>query len=149
MKITKYLGLMVITSCLSITAFAMGGAHKGHLVKALDLSDAQQEQLKVIHETNKQNRKQGREAFLALQAKKQALLDDYDETQAQAIADEEAQMHKEKVLKHLDRQQAIYAILTDEQKEKFKSMLSKGQRDHHRQHDVKKHKKIQACDQEA
>lgn len=110
---------------LSFGAMAEPDHNPKRFYKALDLTDAQITQIKSLREDNKETRKQNREAMKALMEKKQALLANYDEAKATAIAEEEAAMHKARVLKQLGHQQAIYAILNDEQKEKFAKMLAK------------------------
>jgi Spy/CpxP family protein refolding chaperone len=124
-KSFKFTLAAIMGSLISFGAMAGPGHNEGRLAKALDLTDAQVTQLKSMREANKATRKQGHEAMKALMEKKQALLTNYDAQAANTIATEEAAMHKARVLKKLEHQQAIYAILDDEQKKKFAEMLAK------------------------
>jgi protein CpxP len=124
-KTIKYILAALIGSLLSLGVMASPDHHEGRLIKALDLTDAQVTQLKALRKGNKEQRQQGREAMKALMQKKQALLSNYDQATANAIADEEASMHKARVLKKLAHQQVIYAMLDDDQKQRFFELLAK------------------------
>jgi protein CpxP len=129
---SKLLMAAVLGCVVSFAAVACPGGHahdgKGgnsRLVKTLDLTDAQVTQLKSLRESHKSERKQNKAAMKAIHEQKQALLANYSDEKAQAIANELAAMHKERVLTKLQHQQALYAMLDDEQKEKFKEVLAK------------------------
>ena len=122
----------VLGSVVSLAAVACPDVHahegKGgdkRLVKALELTDAQVEKLKSLRDSHKDERKQNKAAMKAIHEQKQALLTNYSDEKAQAIANELAAMHKERVLAKLQHQHVIYAMLDDEQKEKFKEILAK------------------------
>ena len=143
-KSIKLIMAAVLGSVVSIAAIACPSWHEGkggdrRLVQELELSDAQVTQLKSMRESHKDQRKQNKETMKAIQEQKQALLTNYSDEKAQALASELAAIHKERMLAKLQHQQALYAILDDTQKEKFKSMLAKhpkpnrkhnGERDH-------------------
>lgn len=126
-KPIQWLAVTIVAATVSVSAFAFGGEHhENRLVKALDLTEAQVTQIQSIREANKADRKLGRENFQALMQKKQALMDNYSASGALEIAEEESTLHKARILKMLEQQQAIYAILDDSQKTKYKALMQRG-----------------------
>lgn len=126
-KPIQWLAASILVASVSVSAFAFGGGHhEGRLAKALDLTEAQEKQIQSIREANKADRKLTRENFQALMQKKQALMENYSATGALAIAEEESALHKARILKMLEQQQAVYALLNDQQKVKYKEMMQHG-----------------------
>lgn len=128
----KLLMAALLGGVVSFAAMACPDAHDNHekggdrrLVKALELTDAQVTQLKTLRESHKAERKQNKAAMKTIHEQKKALLTNYSDEKAQAIASELAAMHKERVLTKLQHQQALYAMLDDEQKVKFEEILAK------------------------
>lgn len=124
-KTIKLVMATALGGLMSISAMACPGGHEGRLAKALNLTDAQVTQLKSMHQSNKPDKQQQKASMKAMHEKKQALLTNYSEAQAQAIAEEMAAMHKARVLAKLQHQQALYAMLDDDQKKKFTAMMAK------------------------
>jgi Spy/CpxP family protein refolding chaperone len=121
----KFVVAAVLGGLLSLSVMAFPGHHDGRLAKALDLTDAQITQLKSMRKNHKANRKQTKDAMKALNEKTQALMSNYSDAQAQVIAEESAAMHKARVLTKLQHQQALYAMLDDDQKKKFLEIMAK------------------------
>ncbi|MFT5593076.1 MAG: Spy/CpxP family protein refolding chaperone [Oceanicoccus sp.] len=124
-KTIKLVMVTALSGLLSMTVMACPSGHEGRLAKALDLTEAQVTQLKGMRQSNKPDKQQQKANMKAIHAKKQALLTNYSEAQAEAIAEEIAAMHKSRVLAKLQHQQALYAMLDDQQKKKFTAMLAK------------------------
>ena len=131
-KSIKLLMAALLGGVVSFAAMACPDmhAHEGkggdkRLVKALELTDAQVTQLKSLRDSHKDERKQNKAAMKSIHEQKQALLTNYSDEKAQTIANELADMHKERVLAKLQHQQALYAMLNDEQKVKFEEILAK------------------------
>ena len=137
-KTVKYILVSLMAGLLSFAALASPEHHERRLIKALDLTQDQVTQLKALRAGHKEQRQQGREAMKAIKEKKQALLINYDQTQADAIAEEIATMHKARVLKKLAHQHAIYTILNDDQKQKFVKLMAKHSQDNHKKRKMKK-----------
>lgn len=125
-KPIQWLAASILVASVSVSALAFGGHHGGRLDKALDLTDAQMTQIHSIREANKADHKLTRENFQSLMQKKQALMDNYSASGALEIAEEESALHKSRILKMLEQQQAIYAVLDDSQKAKYKELMQHG-----------------------
>lgn len=135
-QLTKYLGVSAVLLSLS-----MGVMAKPEMFKQLDLSDDQKQQLKDMRGDKKQKHKAFKASMKSIKQKSIALLDNYSESEAQKIADEMAEMVKQKTLTRLAHHQAIYAILTDKQKQKYKTLLSEQKMpfEHKRKHGKSHH----------
>ena len=93
------------------------------MMKELDLTDAQREQIKELREAKKAEKETFREQMKTLKENKQALILNYSEEQANAHADEVATIARQKVLARIDMHKQVYEILDDEQKEKYLTLL--------------------------
>ena len=107
---------------LSLSAGAMAGPG---MYKQLDLTDEQKEVLKEQRSDKKQHKQAFKKQMQAIQKSKMALLENYSEQQANKVADQIAELAKQKALSRMAHQQAVYKILNDEQKEKFKEIQAK------------------------
>ena len=125
----------------SVGAFAEGG--KGHkdrefaprigldmqLIKKLDLSDEQKDELKALrkeakeeHKAMREDRHQGPSEEMKQQRKAVTdllLADTFDQAKANSIALEMATHQAERQVKMLEKQHQILSILTPEQKQKL------------------------------
>lgn len=119
-------------SLISLAVMAGPGHYEGRLIKALDLTDAQETQLKTLRDSHKADRQKNRDAMKAIQQKKQALLNNYSEQEAENIAQEAAAIFKANMLIRLEHHQALYSMLDDEQKQKFAKILAKHGKGKHR-----------------
>ncbi|WOD08016.1 CpxP family protein [Marinomonas sp. GJ51-6] len=149
MKMAKkiILASVVLPFALSAgSALAFGGKdHKGGdgqcfpgldrgILKQLELTDAQKDQLKELRKANKEDRKADREdrkekgdsepRKVAQEQKLEQLnglllADKFDPAQATKIAQEMAQKHIKRQVSMLNKQYQMISILTPEQKEKF------------------------------
>jgi len=97
------------------------------MMEMLDLTDAQQAQIKQIHENAKptlkplwQQEHQSHRAMMDL-----ITSGNFDEAKAQAIANQEAQIHAQLEVQHAQLMAQAYQVLTPEQKTKFNEFLAK------------------------
>ncbi|MDF2154753.1 CpxP family protein [Vibrio sp. CAU 1672] len=141
MKTVKKLVLATVALPLMLgtaSAYAFGG--KGHhfgpgeecgrgmergLMRQLDLTDAQREQLQDLRSAH---RAEMREQFAAGQGQRQAhhnrmqalmLADNFDQAEANALAQEMVDIQTERRVKMLERRHQMLSILTPEQKARF------------------------------
>lgn len=144
MKLAKKLVLAAVVVPLTLgtaSAFAFGGKdHKkgGHgecggfdrgIMRQLDLTDAQKDQLQEMREAGKKEMKanfkgnfETRHAEMqAHKAKVQELVlaDNFDQAQANELAKAMVEKQTERKVKMLEKQHQMLSILTPEQKEKF------------------------------
>ncbi|GEA23949.1 CpxP family protein [Vibrio harveyi] len=144
MKTAKKLVLAAVVLPLTLgtaSAFAFGGKdHKGHrgecsmgmdrgIMRQLDLTDAQKDQLKEMREANKAEMKakfaDGKEARMAERQahheKVQALLlaDNFDAAAANDLAKEMVEKQTERRVKMMEKKHQMLSVLTPEQKTKF------------------------------
>ncbi len=145
MKSAKKLVLAAVVLPLTLgaaSAFAFGGKdhHKGPngecgmgmdrgIMRQLDLTDAQKDQLKDMREANKAEMKakfaDGKEARMAERQahhdKVQALLlaDNFDEAAANDLAKEMVEKQTDRRVKMLEKKHQMLSVLTPEQKAKF------------------------------
>ncbi|MEP3350856.1 MAG: CpxP family protein [Marinomonas sp.] len=149
MKMAKkiILASVVLPFALSAgSALAFGGKdHKGGdgqcfpgldrgILKQLELTDAQKDQLKELRKANKEDRKansEDRKENGISEERKEAqaqkleqlngllLADKFDPAEATKIAQEMAQKHIKRQVSMLNKQYQMISILTPEQKEKF------------------------------
>jgi len=115
------------------TAMAQGPHHHDGgmlgpmMMDMLDLTDAQRAQIKQIHEGAKstlkplwQQEHQSHQAMMAL-----ITSGNFDPAKAQAIANQEAQIHAQLEVQHAQLAAQAYQVLTPEQKTKFNEFLAK------------------------
>lgn len=103
------------------------GMHK--MLRKLDLTDAQKEQVKAVVEKYKADRpeKPTEEQRAAHRAEMLTLITgaSFDEAKATEMAESKQQMHLQRMLTHLKMQNEIYQLLTPEQQEKFQEKFAK------------------------
>lgn len=145
MKSTKKLLLAAVVLPLTLgtaSVFAYGGKdhHKGPrdecgpgmergIMRQLDLTDAQRDQLQSLRDTNRAERKGKNSAYRetrraerqAFHAKMQSLLlaDNFDEAQATALAKEMVEKQTEHRVRMLEKRHQMLSVLTPEQKAEF------------------------------
>ena len=106
-----------------------GGHELAFFTKALDLTDAQQAQIKQLIATEKPTlhplmiqEGQAHEQMMQLISS-----GNFDESKAQAIAAQEAQVHTQLEVEHARLMSQAYQLLTADQKTKFAQMQTKHQ----------------------
>jgi len=128
------ISLVLATALLTGVATAQGpGARRGGdllgpmMMDMLDLSDAQQAQIKQIYQSGKTTMKplwsQERESHLAMI--KLVTSGSFDTAKAQAIANQESQVRVQLELEHAQLAAQAYQVLTPEQKTKLNEFLAK------------------------
>lgn len=129
---------LLASALLAGTAFAQGphfrgddmfGAMLGRMADVLDLTDAQQAQIKQIYINAKptikplwQQEHQSHEAMMAL-----ITGGNFEAAKAQAIANQEAQIHAQLQVQHAQLAAQAYQVLTPEQKTKLAQVMAKHQ----------------------
>ena len=101
-----------------------GGKMMGRMIKKLDLTEAQQAELKTMREAQKTQSEGLREQMKALRTEMKALDStsaDYD-SQVAALADKKANIDRQKFIQRSAAQQQFEAVLTEEQRAKLKEM---------------------------
>ncbi|MCG9599202.1 CpxP family protein [Vibrio sp. Isolate25] len=143
MKTAKKLILAAVILPLTLgtaSAFAFGGKDhkKGHhgefgfdrgIMRQLDLTDAQKEQMKVLRETSKTEMKaEFKQNFETRHAEMQAnkeklqalvLADTFDKVAANELAKQMIEQQTARKVKMLEKQHQMLSILTPEQKTKY------------------------------
>lgn len=148
-KLTKIIGALALAALVGTLALtvgqgrrgqdgappqdgpAFGGPGRGHrpgppdglnprMLDQLDLSDAQREQIRTLHEANRGEADKFRDQMQANRDAIEALVSGgaFDEAQARKLLATKAQLMTEMELIHLRMQAAVYAILTPEQRTK-------------------------------
>jgi periplasmic protein CpxP/Spy len=128
------ISLVLATALLTGSAMAQGpGGHRGGdflgpmMMDMLDLTDAQQAQIKQIYQNGKTSMKplwsQERESHLAMI--KLITSGAFDPAKAQAIASQESQVRAQLEVEHAQLAAQAYQILTPEQKTKLNEFLAK------------------------
>ncbi|HXZ40718.1 MAG TPA: Spy/CpxP family protein refolding chaperone [Terriglobales bacterium] len=133
-RMTATVAALVI-ALLTGSAMAQGPHHRGGglfgpmMMEMLDLTDAQRAQIKQIHEdatpTLKplwQQEHQSHRAMMNL-----ITSGNFDQAKAQAIANQEAQIHAQLEVQHAQLMAQAYQVLTPEQKTKLNEFLTKRQ----------------------
>lgn len=118
------------------TGGRMFGHHRGgmlrHMAKELNLTDAQQSQIKTIMS---QSRSKIQPLTQQLRQNEQAqtasINGNFDETQARAFANKQAQIMSDLIVEKQRVKSQIYAVLTPEQRQKALQLLQ--QREEHMQ----------------
>jgi protein CpxP len=124
----------------SASAMAFGGGKGGEqrggmdnrMLRQLDLTDEQKDQLKEIAQTQRAAKRsameENRDVRMAeMQAAKTAELDlvlaaDFDEAQAQELASKMVEMQQSRYVEKLELQHEMMSVLTDEQKAELKTL---------------------------
>jgi periplasmic protein CpxP/Spy len=128
------ISLVLATALLTGVAIAQGpGMRRGGdllgpmMMDMLDLTDAQQAQIKQIYETGKTSMKplwsQERESHLAMI--KLITSGTFDPAKAQAIASQESQVRAQLEVEHAQLAAQAYQVLTPDQKTKLNEFLAK------------------------
>lgn len=134
---------VLLSACIATSAFAGGKHSDGYrgqgflpihkMVRVLDLSDAQKDQLKALKKEMKENRpEKGTQTSIKAQL---AALDASDanyEQELNQLADLSAERAKARVLKMADMRVKVQQILTAEQLEKFNAMAEKRAKRHNK-----------------
>ncbi|MAD14873.1 MAG: repressor CpxP [Alteromonadaceae bacterium] len=138
---------VLLSACIATTAFAGGkhsDSHRGQgflpihkMVRVLDLSDEQKDQLKALKEEMKANRpEKGTQTSIKTQLAALNASDANYEQELNQLADLSAERAKTRVLKMADMRVKVQQILTAEQLEKFNEMTEKrAKRDGKKRHD--------------
>jgi len=135
-RMTAIVAVLAI-AVLTGSAVAQGPPHHGDffepmmgvMTDLLDLTEAQQAQIKQIHENAKptlkplwQQEHQSHRAMMDL-----ITSGNFDQAKAQAIANQEAQIHAQLEVQHAQLMAQAYQVLTPEQKTKLNEFLAKRQ----------------------
>ena len=106
-----------------------GDMHHGfqHKLKGLDLTAAQQEQVKAIMEKQKPLREaRMKELHESRQALREATRSDaYDSAKVREIANRQAALHADMTVLRVETMRQVYALLTPEQKQKWDAKRSR------------------------
>jgi Spy/CpxP family protein refolding chaperone len=94
----------------------------GMVLRGLDLNDEQKAKAKEIRDANKEIMRPIREAMKANHEKLAALRGTFDEAQVAEIAKSQGELTSQMIVARQRARSQIFAILTDEQKAKAKSM---------------------------
>ncbi|MFU8838847.1 MAG: Spy/CpxP family protein refolding chaperone [Thiohalomonadaceae bacterium] len=92
------------------------GTHRG-MDKIEGLSEAQREQLKAIAGSHREQGKAQREQHHAQrEAMREAIARGASPQELEAMASEQAELHKQRILQRAERQQQMMAVLSEEQR---------------------------------
>lgn len=129
--------LMALAAGLATTAFAqhrgMGfGRHNGwmlkHMVKQLNLTEAQQTQIKSIMADEKtKTRPMMQQLRQNEQAEYANVNGSFDENQARAFANKQAQLMTDLIVEKERMRSQVYAVLTPEQRQKALQLMQERQ----------------------
>jgi protein CpxP len=133
-KVGALVGAAVLTFSMAATAMACGGP--GKALRALDLTSEQDDQVHELITSKRDEKKALKEKRKMLKEKRATLADNYSEALANDVATQAGELATQATLLRIQHQQNILAILTDEQKEKFKEIMKnkehKGSGRHHK-----------------
>jgi protein CpxP len=139
--------LMAVAAGLATSAFAqhagMGfGRHNGwmlkHMTKQLNLTEAQQTQIKNIMADEKTKIKPLMQQLRQNEQAEQANINGtFDENQARAFAGKQTQLMADLIFEKERMRSQVYAVLTPEQRQKALQLMQ--ERQQHRQERMKKH----------
>jgi len=137
---TNLVAVVLAGVLLAGTAIAQGphghggdlfGPMLGNMTDILDLTDAQQAQIKQIHESAKpamqplmEQEKQSHQALMQL-----ITSSNFSEAAAKKILDQESQVHEQMALQHVQLAAQAYQILTPEQKTKLAQVIARHQQE--------------------
>jgi protein CpxP len=135
-KMKKLITGVLLSACIATTAYAGGKQsqdHKGQgffpihkMVKILDLTEDQEDQLKALKEEMRADRpEKGTRTSIRAQLAALSTSDENYQQELNALADLSAERAKERVLKMADMRAKVQHILTAEQLEKFNAMAEK------------------------
>jgi Spy/CpxP family protein refolding chaperone len=139
--------LMALAAGLATSALAQGsgkgfGHHKGwmlnRMTKQLNLTDAQQTQIKGIMATEKTKIKPLMQQMHQNQQTQDANINGtFDENQARAFAGKQAQIMTDLIVEKQRMRSQVYAVLTPEQRQKAQQLMQ--ERQQRRQERMKQH----------
>ncbi len=140
MKVNRlhFVSLVMAALLLAGTAIAQGprghgedffGPMLGNMTDILDLTDAQQAQIKQIHQNAKptmqplmDQERQSHQALMQL-----ITSGNFSEAAAKKILDQESQVHEQVALQHAQLAAQAYQVLTPEQKTKLAQVMARHQ----------------------
>jgi len=136
MKLVRMTGIALLAVALTAgAALAQGPHHGGEMFgpmmgmmsDVLDLTDAQQAQIKQIFDNAKPSMEPlWQQEHASHKAMMQLITSgSFDQAKAQAIASQEAQIHQQMELQHAQLAAQAYQVLTPEQKTKFNDFMAK------------------------
>jgi protein CpxP len=101
-----------------------GGMMEGRLFRQLDLTDTQKEQLKAIRTAAREESNGLRQRMMENHRKLAELGTDgvFDQAAVEAIASQQAEVHKQMIIRRANVKAQMFAILTPEQKTKFNEL---------------------------
>ena len=137
-KIFAVAGVAVLI--IGVMAFAIGQGHQGmgerrgggdmveHLSQALNLTDAQKEQVKAIMDAERTAGEARHAKLHEIQKQIEAATANgqFDETVIRGLANQEAQLMADQKVEHIRVHSKIYALLTAEQRTKAEQMHKRG-----------------------
>lgn len=139
--------LLAVAAGLATSALAQRpgggfGRHHGwmlkHMTKALNLTEAQQTQIKnIMADGEAKTRPLMQQLRQNEQAENANMNGTFNETEARAFAGKQAQITTDLIVEKQRTQSQIYAVLTPEQRQKAQQLMQ--ERQQHRQERMKKH----------
>lgn len=124
--ISSSLMVAAVQACPGMGGPDMGGPGRGDkMFNKLDLTDAQQTQMKTLQEQMQTQTKPLHEKLRELHQQEMALLDSYDEKTARTVIAEKSAIMQQLDFMRLNNMQQINALLTTEQKDKLKKMQAR------------------------
>lgn len=139
MKLLKILGVVLVLA-FALTKLSVAGdgphcrfhgkhAHKGqmHLLKKLDLSDAQSADIKKVFESEKATMQSKREEKRALRKALRQVVHQQtlDQNKVNQIAEKMGALTKDMTLNRAKTKHQVYQVLTPEQQQKLTKLLDK------------------------
>lgn len=123
---------IILTSAMalaiSVPVLACGGP--GKIFSELDLTDDQVAQLKEYRQEKREIRKANKAERAQMKERKQALLANYSDSEAEAFASDVAEKAKQRTLARLKGMQKVMEILTPEQQLEFKKLMAEHSEEH-------------------
>jgi hypothetical protein len=104
-------------------SFHKKGDHMMMIMKELDLTEYQQEEMKQIKEENRKENIQRRADIDILEIDLKGAMSDHDFETARKITREIAELKTERAVADIDQKEEIWNLLDSDQREKFKEMI--------------------------
>ncbi|MGX5175274.1 Spy/CpxP family protein refolding chaperone [Aliikangiella sp. IMCC44653] len=139
MNLAKSIAVVALSGFLFSTAVSAGPHHKGHgdkqqhrthrMLEALDLTEAQQAEVKKIHSEGKDDRKAQHKQMKSLKKQLHGLLqaEQIDEGAIKAVSLQMAEQKADMLINKARKKQRVYALLTPEQQQKWQAIELKKQ----------------------
>ncbi len=115
----------VLLLSLVVTAGVQAGGRMDKMAEALNLTQEQVTQFKALHQGKRDAMKDQKSERKMMKKSFVDLLDNYSDKQAQALADQAAEMARTQSLARFKQSYKIYSMLDDEQKITFKKIMIK------------------------